>query len=81
MPVGLGIGATQDGKLTMSPTRAAGLPPINTVAEPIAIMPGPPGTHGGTRHGCVIEPTTAAGKFPIRTVGTVLAMIGNGIGG
>jgi hypothetical protein len=75
------MGATQDVKLTMSPTRAAGLPPIMTVVEPMAIVPGPPGTHGGTRHGCVIDPTTAAGRLPISTVGTQLPTIGNGMGG
>src|SRR5262252_1452971 len=81
LPVGLGIGATQDAKLTRSPMRAAGRPPIMTEVEPIAITPGPPGTQGGTRHGPVMLPTTAAGRLLINTVGTVLARIGNGIGG
>ena len=33
LPVGLGIGATHELKATISPTRAAGLPAIITVAE------------------------------------------------
>lgn len=81
LPVGLGIGATHDVKATRSPTRAAGLPPIITVIEPIATTPGPPGTHGGTVHGPVMLPTVAAGRLPIMTVGTQLSRIGNGIGG
>jgi hypothetical protein len=68
-------------KLTMSPTRAAGRPPIMTVVEPMAIMPGPAGTHGGTRHGWVIDPTTAAGRLAISTFGTQFRTMGNGIGG
>src|SRR5947209_8437721 len=81
LPVGLGIGATHAANDTMSPTRAAGRFPIITVMEPFSTTPGPPGTHGGTRHGWVMLPTTAAGRLLISTVGTVLAMIGNGIGG
>lgn len=80
-PVGLGIGATQLLNATRSPTRAAGRPSIMTVAEPMAIAPGPAGMHGGTIHGVVMEPMTAAGCLAIRTVGTQLSVIGNGIGG
>lgn len=46
----------------LSPMRAAGLPPINTVAEPIAI------TSGGPVH-THISPTQAAGCPPMSTVG------------
>ena len=81
LPVGLGIGATHDEKATMSPTRAAGLLPIITVAEPMATVPGPPGMHGGIVHGPVILPTVAAGRLPIITVGTQFNRMGNGIGG
>ena len=81
LPVGLGIGATHDEKATRSPTRAAGLPPIITVAEPMATEPGPPGMHGGMVHGPVMLPTVAAGRLAIITVGTQLSRIGNGIGG
>ena len=81
MPVGLGIGATHELKATISPTRAAGLLPIITVAEPIATVPGPPGMHGGIVHGPVILPTVAAGRLPIITVGTQFNRMGNGIGG
>src|SRR5665213_4197290 len=45
-----------------SPMRAAGLPPIITVVEPMTIESGGP-TH---TH---ISPTTDAGMFPIKTVG------------
>ena len=81
LPVGLGMGATHDEKATRSPTRAAGLLPIMTVAEPMATEPGPPGIHGGTMHGPVMLPSVAAGRLPISTVGTQLSRIGNGIGG
>ena len=81
LPVGLGIGATHDANATSSPTRAAGLPPIITVADPFETIPGPPGTHGGTMHGPVMLPTVAAGRLPIMTVGTHSDRIGNGIGG
>ena len=46
-----------------SPIRAAGFPPISTVADPLAITSGgPTQTH--------ISPTTEAGWLPIRTLGT-----------
>ena len=80
-PVGLGIGATHDANDTMSPTLPAGRPPIITVVEPIAITPGPPGTHGGIMHGCVMLPTTAAGVLSMSTVIAQLPTIAKGIGG
>src|SRR5436309_6059291 len=46
----------------MSPIRAAGIPPINTVNEPIAI------TSGGPTQ-VAISLTRAAGILPINTVG------------
>ena len=47
----------------LSPMRAAGLPPIITVAEPLMMVSGGPAqTH--------ISPTTAAGILPISTFGT-----------
>ncbi len=61
----------------MSPCRAAGRPPIITVAEPMAMASGGP-TH---KH---MSPTTAAGRNPIMTVGTHGPLIGPptcGIGG
>ncbi len=81
LPVGLGMGATQDGKDIMSPIRAAGRWPIITVAEPIATIPGAPGTHGGIVQGPVMLPSTAAGMLLISTVMTQFVMIGKGIGG
>jgi hypothetical protein len=47
LPVGHGIAVTQPGKLTTSVTRAAGTPPIRTVADPIMTLPGIPGVHPG----------------------------------
>ncbi len=64
----------------MSPTRAAGILPINTVVEAIKIMPGPPGTHPANVQGAVWSVIRAAGIFPISTVGSPLIMA-RGIGG
>ena len=55
LPVGEGMGATQDACMDMSPTRAAGILPINTVADAFAIMPGPPGTHPASMQGVVMS--------------------------
>ena len=68
-PTGAGIGATHDMCAVMSFTRAAGIFPIITVVEPIAIIPGPAGTHDGSMHGVDMSVTRAAGIFPIITVG------------
>jgi hypothetical protein len=55
--------------LVGSPTRAAGFPPMNTVAEPFAIVSGgPTQVH--------ISPTTAAGSLPINTLGALGPVIG-----
>ena len=69
LPVGLGIGATQLGCAVMSPSRAAGRPPMMTVVEPMAIMPGPAGTQGTSMQGRVVSVIRAAGREPISTVG------------
>ena len=85
-PTGLGIGATQVGWLVKSPTRAAGNPPIMTVADPLATMPGPPGTQPGSMQGVVVLVKVAAGCPPISTVGTPLMIVrgragwGTGVG-
>ena len=50
MPVGLGMGATQETWDVISLIRAAGIFSISTVAEPIEIMPGPPGTQLARMH-------------------------------
>src|SRR5262245_39192776 len=68
--VGLGIGATHEAKATISPIRAAGRFMINTVIEPFAIMPGPPGTQRTSRQGSVMLVTMAAWRLLIITVGT-----------
>lgn len=80
LPVGMGIGATQDTCDVMSPMRAAGMKPMSTLVEPIAIMPGPAGTQPGNMHGADISVTRAAGTPPIRTFGWPL-IIANGNGG
>jgi hypothetical protein len=69
IPVGEGIGATHEECIVVSLTRAAGMLPIMTVAEPIMIIPGPPGTHGTMVQGAVWSMTRAAGMPPIMTVG------------
>jgi hypothetical protein len=53
VPLGLGMGATQLAWFVMSPTLAAGMPPMSTVADPFIINPGPPGTQPGSMHGAV----------------------------
>jgi hypothetical protein len=68
LPVGLGIGATHDGQVTMSPDRAAGSMQIITFEEPIETMPGAPGTHDGSWHISVIVVTVAALRLLIITV-------------
>src|SRR2546428_5983992 len=77
-PVGLGIGATHEGWAVWSPTRAAGLLLISTVGEPLTMLPGPPGTHVGRRHGLVMLPSTAAGCPPLSTFGDVVMRIWSG---
>jgi hypothetical protein len=60
-----------------SPKRAAGIPPINTVADPFTIESGGPTQTN-------MSPTRAAGNFPIKTVGSPGPIIGPptcGIGG
>jgi hypothetical protein len=55
------MGATQEACKVMSPTRAAGSPPIKTVAEAFMIMPGPAGIHPGKVQGPVMSVIRAAG--------------------
>ena len=81
LPVGLGMGATQEAWFTRSPTRAAGRPPMSTVVEPMAMMPGPAGMQDGRRHGSLMDDTTAAGKPLMSTVGTPFPMSASGRGG
>ena len=81
MPVGLGIGATQVGHCTISPWRAAGLPLIITVPEPMATKPGPAGTHVFKLHGSVCDVTVAAGRLLMMTFGDVFRRILKGCGG
>jgi hypothetical protein len=77
LPVGEGIsggGTVQAGCDVMSPTRAAGSPPINTVEDPLAISPGPAGTQVGSEQLTVVSLTLAAGLPPINTVASPLVM-------
>jgi len=78
MPIGLGMGATQDECRVWSVTRAAGILLINTVGLPIMIIPGPAGMHPGSMHGMVMSVTRAAGMLPISTVGAPGGMIISG---
>lgn len=71
LPTGPGIGATQLVWTVMSMARAAGSFMTMTVAEPLAIMPGPPGTQPGSMQGRDWLVTTAAAILPIFTMGTV----------
>ena len=80
-PVGQGIGPTHPAKFTRSPKRAAILPPVKTDVDPIAMIPGPPGTQPGITQGMVWLVTTAANRPLMMTVGTIINMIGIGIGG
>jgi hypothetical protein len=79
-PVGEGMGATQLACKVKSPTRAAGILPIRTVADPLEIIPGPAGTQPASKQGVVMSVTRAAGIFPIRQLGCPLT-IASGIGG
>lgn len=79
-PAGLGIGPTHAGWEVMSVSRAAGNPPIMTVADPFAIMPGPPGTQLGRVHGAVVSVARAAGEPAISTLACPLTIV-KGIGG
>lgn len=81
LPVGLGIGATQEAWTVVSPTRAAGRLLMSTVAEPLTMMPGPAGTQGISVQILVISVTRAAGMLPISTVGAHGGIIGNGNAG
>ena len=79
-PVGDGMGATHDMWAVMSPTRAAGRPPIFTVEDAFAIIPGPAGTQEGNMQGLVVSSNRAAILPPIMTVGSPL-MIARGSAG
>ena len=81
VPVGEGIGATHEACAVMSPTRAAGILPTRTVAEPLAMIPGPAGTQPGRVQIFVISVARAAGIPPIMTVGQPGGIIGNGSAG
>ena len=79
LPVGPGIGATHEACKVISPTRAAGRLPMSTVADPIAIIPGPAGMHAGSMQGVVMSVILAAGRLPISVFGARLIMVsGNG---
>lgn len=81
LPTGLGIGATHAACAVRSLTRAAGLLLINTVAEPLEMMPGPPGTQLGKLQVTDWLPTTAAGLLLILTLVEQLLVIARGIAG
>jgi hypothetical protein len=68
VPVGPGTGAAQDEWAVISPTRAAGIPPIITEVDPLDTMAGPAGTQPATVQGIDWPVTFAAGMFAINTV-------------
>ncbi len=78
--MGSSVGATQDACAVMSLTRAAGMLPMITVAEPWTICPGPAGTQGMSEHGAVMSMIRAAGWLPISTVGSPFTIV-SGMGG
>src|SRR6266568_7038084 len=80
LPVGLGMGATHAECIVISLTRAAGMLPIKTVADPLAIIPGPPGTQPGSKQGLVMSVNRAAGILPIKTVGSPLIIVSGNAG-
>ena len=80
MPTGDGMGATQLAWAVKSFMRAAGRLPIKTVADPLAIMPGPAGTQPGNIHGADVSVALAAGMLPIKTVGCPLIIASGSAG-
>ena len=81
LPVGEGIGATQLACWVKSPTRAAGSLSTNTVDEPCAMIPGPAGTHEGSKHGFDMSVARAAAILSYFTVGEPGGMIASGRAG
>ena len=80
-PIGAGMGATQVLCNVMSPTRAAGMLWMSTVADPLTIIPGPAGIQAASMHGTVMSVSRAAGMPPISTVGAQGPIIASGMGG
>ncbi len=60
--------------------RAAGKPAMKTEEEPLAMIPGPPGTQPGNMHGALMSETRAAGCPPMITFGAPFT-IASGIAG
>ncbi|MFA6045533.1 MAG: hypothetical protein WC718_11155 [Phycisphaerales bacterium] len=81
LPVGEGIGATQLVWAVSSPARAAAKLMIFTVAEPLEIIPGPPGTQVGNEHGLDISLMRAAAAPPMVTVAAPGGMMSSGSAG
>ena len=79
LPTGDGMGATQVGCAVESLARAAGLPPISTFIEPLAMIPGPPGMQPASIQG-VLYPIVAAGWPPMSTFGTPSTMASGSVG-
>ena len=66
------MGATQLVWAVRSLRRAWGIFATNTVADPLEIMPGPPGTHPGNMQGADVSVARDAGILPISTVASPL---------
>lgn len=79
--MGEGIGAAQAEWAVLSPARAAGMLAIITVAEPLAIMPGPPGAQPASMQGLDWSVARAAAAPPIFTVAAPGGMMSRGIAG
>ena len=69
LPTGEGMGATHEVCAVISLIRAAGIMENLTVIEPLATIPGPPGTHPGIMQGIDLHNAVTAGLFAIITVG------------
>lgn len=80
-PVGDGIGATHEAWAVSSPARAAASFMIVTVAEPLEIMPGPPGAQVGSEHGLDMSDKRAAAAPPMVTVAAPGGMMSRGRAG
>jgi hypothetical protein len=81
LPVGEGMGATQAGCDVTSLARAAANIPIITVADPLAIMPGPFGVQVGNLQGSDLSVIRAAARLSIKTVGAPGGMMASGSAG
>ena len=81
LPTGEGIGATHVACWVRSPTRAAGRLLTMTELEPLAMIPGPAGTHDGSMQILDMSDTRAAAMLLYFTLGDPGGMIASGRAG